>query len=167
MINKGEWRESKRGNMPPNRRKIDSKLVFKKKRYGQFRARLVARGYNLIVRGEFTKNYSPVVTDVTLCIIIIIWFINKWYSLTIHVETVFLIHNTRGRNLHKDTRRNIRSTWRILCVQRYIDTNKIYPRSRTSITLLVQGIHQYYYPQGGFQRIQDLPLSIIYSKWTQ
>ena len=64
-------------NMPLNGRLIDSKLVFNKNIYGQFRARLVARGYNQIVGEEFTKNYSPVVTEVTLCIIIIIWFINK------------------------------------------------------------------------------------------
>ena len=44
MIKKGVWRESKRKNMPPNKRLIDSKLVFKTKRDGRLRARLVAQG---------------------------------------------------------------------------------------------------------------------------
>ena len=90
MINKGVWRESKRGNMPPNRRKIDSKLVFKKKRGGQFRARLVAWGYTEITGVDFTKTYSPVFTDVTLCIILIMWLVNKWDSQNIDVKTAFL-----------------------------------------------------------------------------
>ena len=44
-INKGVRRKPKIINMPPNIHLIDSKWVFKKKRDGQFRACLVARGY--------------------------------------------------------------------------------------------------------------------------
>ena len=36
----------------------------------------------------------------------------------------FFILSTRGRNIHEDTRSNYRNTWRILHVQRYIDTYK-------------------------------------------
>ena len=53
-------------NMPPNRRLIDSKWVFKQKIDVQFRAHLVSRGYNQIPGVDFIKNYSLVVTYVTL-----------------------------------------------------------------------------------------------------
>ena len=82
-----------------------------------------------------------------------------------HVNSVFICSN-RGRNIHKDTISNGRSTWRTLYVQRYIKTDKIYPSFFTSRTLLVQGMHQDNEPQGGVKIMQDLPLSIIYSKWT-
>ena len=39
---------------------------------------------------DSTKNYSPVVTDVTLRVILFMWLINKWDSETIDVETAFL-----------------------------------------------------------------------------
>ena len=76
--------------MPPNRCLIDSKWVFKKKSDGQFWARLLAQGHTQISGLEFTQNYSPVVTDATLCVILLMWLINKWYSQNIYVETLFL-----------------------------------------------------------------------------
>ena len=90
MINKGLWRKPKRKHMPPNIYLIDSEWVFKKKRDGQFRAGLVAQGYAQITGLDFTENYPPVVTDVTLRVILLIWLINRWESQTIDVETLFL-----------------------------------------------------------------------------
>ena len=90
MINKRVWRKYKSKNMPPNRRLVNSKWVFKKKSDGRFRARLVAWGNNQIPGVDFTQNYSSVVTDVTLCVILIMWFINKWDTQTIDIETLFL-----------------------------------------------------------------------------
>ena len=56
MIKKGVWGKSKRRNMPPNRFLIDPKWVFKKKKYGQFRALIVAWGYNQITGIDFTNK---------------------------------------------------------------------------------------------------------------
>ena len=56
------------------------------KRDGRFRERLVARGYTQIPGVDFTENYSTVVTEVTLSIILLMWLINKWDSQTIEVE---------------------------------------------------------------------------------
>ena len=56
------------------------------KRDGRFRERLVARGYTQIPGVDFTENYSPVVTEVTLSIILLMRLINKWDSQTIEVE---------------------------------------------------------------------------------
>ena len=90
MIIKGVKRKSKRRNVLPNRHIIDSKWVFKKKRDGQFRACLVGQGYIQVPGIYFTNNYSPVVTDVTLRFILLMWLINKWDSQIIDAETVFL-----------------------------------------------------------------------------
>ena len=72
--------KTRKKNMPPNRRLIDSKLVFMKKIYGQLWPRLVAWGYPQIPGINFTKNYSPVVTDFILRVILLMWLINKWDS---------------------------------------------------------------------------------------
>ena len=76
--------------MPPNRRLIDSKWVFKNKRYGQFRALLVVWGCTQVPGIDFTENYSPVVTDFMPGFILIMWLINKWDSQTTDIETAFL-----------------------------------------------------------------------------
>ena len=57
--------------MPPNKRITESKWVLKKKIDIKFRARLVVWGYNQIPGVDFTNNYSPVVTDVTLYVILL------------------------------------------------------------------------------------------------
>ena len=90
MINKGVRRKPKRRNIPPNRCLIDSKWVFKKKRNGRLRARLVERGYTQIPGVDFTYKYSPVVNDAKLHAILLMWLINNWVSQTIDVEIAFL-----------------------------------------------------------------------------
>ena len=91
MINKGVWRKSKRGNMSPNRRLIDSKWVFDKKRDGQLRALIVAWGDTQIQGVELTENYLPLVTYFTLCVILLMGLVNKWYSQNIDIETAFFV----------------------------------------------------------------------------
>ena len=76
-INKGVCRKPKRINMPPNRRIIDSKWVFKKKRDGQFSALLVARGYDQIPGVDFTENSSPVATDIKIRVILLMRLIKN------------------------------------------------------------------------------------------
>ena len=41
--------------------------------------RLVSRGYTQFTGVDFIKNYSTVVTDITLRVIIFMWLISKWY----------------------------------------------------------------------------------------
>ena len=76
--------------MPTERQLVDSKWIFKKKRYGKFWAHMVAWGYTQNTGLDFTKNYSSMITYVTLRATLLIWLINKWASQTIYVETVFL-----------------------------------------------------------------------------
>ena len=83
----------------------------------------------------------------------------RWNSIFSHIN--------RRINLHKDTKSNGRSTWRILYIQRYIDTDKIYLRYRISSMLLVWVIHQYNNPQGRVETMLDQSLLFIKSKWAQ
>ena len=48
MIKRQVWRETDIDKIPSNRRLIGSKWVFKKKRNGVYRARLVGLGYSQI-----------------------------------------------------------------------------------------------------------------------
>ena len=59
------WKKIKRNQIPPNWRCVKSKWVFKIKRDGTFRARIVACGYSQIPGVNFSDNYAPVVNDIT------------------------------------------------------------------------------------------------------
>ena len=72
------------------RRLIGSKWGFKRKRDGRYRSRLVALGYMQIPGIDFTDNFSPVVHDLTLWIVLIIWIILDLDIDQMDVETAFL-----------------------------------------------------------------------------
>ena len=59
------WRKVSQMQRPGNRRLVGCKWVFKIKRNGVYRARLVAQGFSQIPGVNFTESYSPVVNDVT------------------------------------------------------------------------------------------------------
>ncbi len=84
------WVVIKKIVVPLNRRLVGTKWVFKCKRDGRYRSRLVALGYTQVAGVDFTDNFSPVVNDVTLRMIPILWIV---LGLDIHqmdVETAFL-----------------------------------------------------------------------------
>ena len=64
-------------------------MGLKKKIYGPFRARLVRWGYTQILGVYLSDYYSPVVTDVTLNIMVLRWLINKRDYKTIDADTEF------------------------------------------------------------------------------
>ncbi len=76
MTNCGIWRKVKHSIIPKGHWCIKSKWVFKIKRDGIFRARLVACGYSQIPGVDFTENYAPVMNDVMwriLLVAMIVW----------------------------------------------------------------------------------------------
>ena len=90
MTKRGVWRKISRSEIPDGRTCVKSKWVFDIKRSGRFRARIVACGYSQIPGVDFTKNYSPVVNDVTYQIMIIAMIIWSMNGKLVDVETAFL-----------------------------------------------------------------------------
>ena len=88
MINRGVWRKTDRKRIPNNRRLIGNKWVFKIKRDGTYRARLVALGYSQIPGVDYTDTFAPVAHDVSFRIARMM--VEKWDSLEMDVETAFL-----------------------------------------------------------------------------
>ena len=75
--------------MPPNRKLIGAKCVFKIKRDNTYRSHLVALGYTQIAGVDFTDNFSPAVGDTTLRITLTLWMYLKLDLYQIDVETIF------------------------------------------------------------------------------
>ena len=69
MIRRGVWDVIEKSSIPEGRRLIGSKWVFKEKRDGIFRARLVCPGYSQILGVDFSNNYAPVGNDITFRVI--------------------------------------------------------------------------------------------------
>ena len=90
MIERGVWRKVERKNIPNNRRLIGNKWVFKIKRDGTYRARLVALGYSQIPGVDYTDNFAPVAHDVSFRIALARMMVEKLDSLVMDVETAFL-----------------------------------------------------------------------------
>ena len=90
MINRGVWRKIDRAKIPENRRLIGNKWVFKIKRDGTYRARLVALGYSQIPGVDYTDNLAPVAHNVSFRIALARMMVEKLDSLVMDVETAFL-----------------------------------------------------------------------------
>ena len=90
MIDRGVWRKVEKNNIPSNRRLIGNKWVFKIKRDGTYRARLVALGYSQIPGVDYTENFAPVAHDVSFRIALARMMVEKLDSLVMDVETAFL-----------------------------------------------------------------------------
>ena len=84
------WRKMKRSDIPRNRRCVKCKWVFKIKRSGVFRARLVACGYSQISGVDFGEHYSPVVNDVTFRLLLLAMMYFGLTAKVVDVETAFL-----------------------------------------------------------------------------
>ena len=90
MIRRGVWRKRSRAGVPDGRTTVKCKWVFKIKRNGVYRARLVACGYSQVPGVDFTENFSPVVNDVTFRMVLILMMLNQYKCKLIDVETAFL-----------------------------------------------------------------------------
>ena len=90
MIERGVWRKTDRKKIPSNRILIGSKWVFKIKRDGIYRARLVVLGYSQIPGVDYTDNFAPVAHDVSFRIALARMMVEKLDSLVMDVETAFL-----------------------------------------------------------------------------
>ena len=90
MIKRKVWRQTKTNKIPEDRRLIGSKWVFRKKRNGVFRARLVGLGYSQIPGVDHKDNFSPVVTDTTFRCVLVVALMKEWEMEVVDIETAFL-----------------------------------------------------------------------------
>ena len=90
MINRRVWRKIDKVKIAENRRLIGNKWVFKIKRDGTYRARLVALGYSQIPGVDYTDSFAPVAHDVSFRIALARMMVGKLDRLVMDVETVFL-----------------------------------------------------------------------------
>ena len=79
-----------KSEVPENRKLIGNKWVFKIKRDGRFRSRLVILGYTQIPGTDFTDSFSPVVSNIVLRVMLIVWMVYDLQVDQIDVETAFL-----------------------------------------------------------------------------
>jgi len=91
MENRKVWTVVKKEDMPSDRRCVKCKWVFKVKRNGVYRARLVACGYSQIPGVDFSEvPYSPVINDVTYRILLVLSLVKKYTNVLIDIVTAFL-----------------------------------------------------------------------------
>ena len=76
--------------IPSNRRLIENKWVFKIKRDGTYRARLVVLGYSQIPVVDYTDNFAPVAHDVSFRITLVRMMVENLDRLVMDVATANL-----------------------------------------------------------------------------
>ena len=91
MLKNGVWRKDGGTNdLPSGRKGLGMKWVFKKKKNGVYRSRLVAKGYDQVAGVDFQHNFAPVVNDTTVKILFGLWLQKKYRTLLVDVKTAFL-----------------------------------------------------------------------------
>ena len=93
MESKKVWEIVKKEDIPKDRRCIKCKWIFKMKRNGVFRARLVACGYSQIPGIDFNESYAPVINNVSFRIMLIAKLVWGLQASIVDVETAFLHGN--------------------------------------------------------------------------
>ena len=96
MENKRVWRTIHKTDVPKDRSLIGCKWVFKIKRDGTYRARLVALGYSQVPGVDFTDNFAPVVNDVgvTFRVELARIMMENLNCMLMDIETAFLYGET-------------------------------------------------------------------------
>ena len=77
-------------NIPNYRRLIENKSEFKIKRYGTYRAGVVALGYSQTPGVDYTKNFASLAQDESFRIALARIMVEMLVSLVMDVETAFL-----------------------------------------------------------------------------
>jgi hypothetical protein len=90
MDTKKVWQTIKKEDIPKGRRTIKCKWIFKIKRNGVFRARLVTCGYTQVSGFDLTESFAPVINDASFRMMLIAKLIWELEASIINVETAFL-----------------------------------------------------------------------------
>ena len=84
------WRKIKRIEIPPDRRCVKTKWVFKINQNGIFCSRIVACGYSQIYGVDYKENYTPVFNDFIWCVLLILMLLNKYDGKLFDIKVTFL-----------------------------------------------------------------------------
>jgi hypothetical protein len=95
------WKIIKRSKIPEGRRCVKNRWVWKIKRDGTFRARLVACGYSQIPGVDYDENFAPVINDTTYRILLIVMILWDLKGVIADVETAFL-HGDLEHEIYMD-----------------------------------------------------------------
>jgi len=93
MESRNVWDVISKESIPKDRRCIKCKWIFKIKRNGVFRARLVACGYSQIPGVDFNESFAPVINDVSFRVMLILKLTRRLRATFVDVETAFLHGN--------------------------------------------------------------------------
>jgi transposase InsO family protein len=77
-------------DLPPGRKAVKSKWVFKLKADGRYRARLVAKGFTQIPGVDFDETFSPVARFESLRMLLALATLEDWHIHQMDVKSVFL-----------------------------------------------------------------------------
>ena len=75
---------------PENPRLLGAKWIFKVKKNGVFKARLVAQGFTQILGVDHQNNLSPIIYETTYRIVLTMWAMYGWSAKIKEIETAFL-----------------------------------------------------------------------------
>ena len=84
------WEQEEINELPKDRKGIGTKWVFKIKKNGMYRARLVAKGYNQIAGVDFQHSFAPLTNKLTLQLFLITMLKKGYYCEIADVQTAFL-----------------------------------------------------------------------------
>jgi hypothetical protein len=101
MTKRGVWEVIDEKDVPNDQRCTKNKWIFKVKRNGVFRARLVACSYSQVPGVNFTESFAPVLNDVTFRLMLISKLIWDMTSTVVDIETVFL-HGNLNKEIYMD-----------------------------------------------------------------
>ena len=102
MIKQEVWQKVKRSTIPNGKPCVKCKWVFKIKRDGRHKARLVACGCNQVPGIDLEESYAPVLNGVSFRIILIAAIVWKLDIKVIDIETAFLHGNLDGMEVYMD-----------------------------------------------------------------
>jgi hypothetical protein len=95
MKEKGVYEKICKSELPNGRTCIKNKWVFKIKRNGIFRARLVACEYSQVPGVDFQESFDPVINDVTFCILLIMMLNWNLKGKIVDIKTAFCMKTSR------------------------------------------------------------------------